>query len=244
MKKSKIYHTYSYIYCTKHQKCCTFSYTGTYNVCKKMSYNIWTAAADGKLEIVSHLIESGNFSPNIKDENGYTPMHAATSYNRKEVLSYLISKGGNANIQDSDGDTPLHQAETVEIAKILLDEGNADPRTKNSDGKTALETLQEDNEFPELIKFLQGLSSESNDTTTVDQDTIQKTFNGQPIQVYLSRLQDDNSPELLKRREQIQNIMTQDIPEAEKDEKLKKLVLDALTSDVVEGDGNLKKRRL
>ncbi len=212
-----------------------------------MSYNIWTATADNQLELVSQFIESGNFSPNSKDENGYTPMHAAASYNRKEILSYLISKGGDANIQDGDGDTPLHQAETVEIAKILLGEGNADPNTKNSEGNTALEALQEDNEFPDLINFLKGLSSESNVTSNADEASIQNTFNGQPVQVYLSKLQDDNSPELLQRREQIQSIMTQNISDSEKDEKLKKLVLDVITNDIAlteDGKGNAKKRKL
>lgn len=196
------------------------------------SYNIWTAVADNRGDLVEQILKSTSLTPNSKDVNGYTPMHAASSYNRTDLLRFLIAHGGDANIQDNDGDTPLHVAETVNIAKLLIDEGHADLSIINHEGKTALESIEEEDEFPELIQFLKGRSPEM--------PKPKKTFQGHPVRMYLSKLENDPSVDLGERRKLIENIMQEDISEEDKDEKLKKIVLDALTSGLrqVKGEGN------
>lgn len=67
--------------------------------------NIWVAASDGNLGRVAELLASG-LSPNVKDENSYTPMHAAASYGHLAMLDILIAHGGDINLTDDDGDTP------------------------------------------------------------------------------------------------------------------------------------------
>ncbi len=67
--------------------------------------NIWVAASDGNLARVEELLASG-LSPNEKDENSYTPMHAAASYGHLAMLDFLIAHGGDINLTDNDGDTP------------------------------------------------------------------------------------------------------------------------------------------
>ena len=71
---------------------------------------------------------------NSMDDNGYTPMHAAASYNHVELIQFLISRGGNVNIQDPDGDTPLHVCENVSMAQALISLG-ANINLQNNEGK-------------------------------------------------------------------------------------------------------------
>jgi ankyrin repeat protein len=66
--------------------------------------NLWTAAGEGDLDRVKHLIEVEGTSPNAKDQNGYTAIHAAVSWAHPTLLRYLLSKGGDINIKDSDGE--------------------------------------------------------------------------------------------------------------------------------------------
>ena len=95
-----------------------------------MVSNIWIAAADNQRQIVEHYITSGEFTPNSKDPNGYTPIHAAASYGHINLLQYLIDNGGDINIQDNEGDTPLHHVEDVKSAKYLIENLHADYKVK------------------------------------------------------------------------------------------------------------------
>lgn len=64
-----------------------------------------------------------------------TPIHAAVSYNHVSLLKSLVrNHGGNVNVEDHDGDTPLFAAETVEVAKVLVEELGADAGHRNSSG--------------------------------------------------------------------------------------------------------------
>lgn len=98
--------------------------------------NIWIASADNDQEYVKNALSSGTHTANDKDANGYTPIHAAASYAHVDLLRYLISHGGDVNITDEDGDTPLHSVESIEAAKVLVEEFNADWHRKNSSGQT------------------------------------------------------------------------------------------------------------
>ncbi|WWC61138.1 uncharacterized protein I303_103717 [Kwoniella dejecticola CBS 10117] len=116
--------------------------------------NLWVASSDGDIERVQYLIESEGMSPNDKDSNSYTPMHAASSYAHLELLTYLLSKGGDINIPDDDGETPLFVVETLEAARFLVQHG-ADVSWKNEDGLTAAEQLEEDH--PQISSYLYSL---------------------------------------------------------------------------------------
>lgn len=123
------------------------------------SKNIWVAASDGDLdrvrvsasstvlifiliatapadhEGVQYLIETEGLSPNVKDSNSYTPMHAAASYAHLELLTYLLSVGGDINLRDDDGDTPLYVVESVDTARWMVEHG-ADAALTNDEGLT------------------------------------------------------------------------------------------------------------
>ncbi|CUM64020.1 uncharacterized protein PRCAT00001608001 [Priceomyces carsonii] len=122
-----------------------------------MVSNIWIATADNQIKIVTDYLESGNFTPNSKDPNGYTPIHAAASYGHLKLLKLLVERGGDINIQDNEGDTPLHHVEDVETAKYMIENLNASFKMKNNDGLTAIRYIEQEEEFPELVDYLRLL---------------------------------------------------------------------------------------
>ncbi|KAK9761390.1 hypothetical protein K7432_013752 [Basidiobolus ranarum] len=114
--------------------------------------NIWLAASDGNLEEVKGFLEAG-ISVDAKDQNGYTPLHAAVSYGHTELVQFLLDSGANVNITDSDGDTPLHVCENFEVAEQLVKAG-ADIQLQDDEGKTAIDTAEEEGHYDVMI-FLQ-----------------------------------------------------------------------------------------
>jgi len=64
--------------------------------------------------------------------------HAAVSYSRLDAARWLIENGADVNITDDDGDTPLHACETVDMAKMLIEEYKANPLAKNDEGKMVI----------------------------------------------------------------------------------------------------------
>lgn len=115
--------------------------------------NIWVAAGDGDLQRVQELVERESISPNAPDPFTYTPLHAAASYSQIQVLSYLVSRGGDINLTDGDGDTPLYTVENIETAQWLIDHGALIDR-RNTDGVSPAEHLEED--FPDVAAFLRS----------------------------------------------------------------------------------------
>ncbi|ETV92943.1 hypothetical protein, variant [Aphanomyces invadans] len=115
--------------------------------------NIWIAASDGNIEAVTAYLQSGT-TVNAQDENGYTPLQAAVSYNHPELVQVLLGAGASATLGDFDNETPLHFCESVEIAKILLRHG-ADINAKNADMRTPLDSAMDD-ENEELVAFYEA----------------------------------------------------------------------------------------
>ncbi|KAG7820249.1 hypothetical protein KL928_001686 [Ogataea angusta] len=199
--------------------------------------NIWIAASDNKIDKVREYIESGSYTANSKDPNGYTPMHAAASYGNLDLLRYLVSQGGDINIQDSDGDTPLHHVETLKAARFLIEELKADIKIKNKDGLTPAKYQEEEDEYPELIEYLSSL--EKLGTLPAMKTGIEAPLNnlelpsGEKVKMYLSKDHDeDMSEDLIQRRKQIENIMNEDLSEEQKDEKLRSIILGVVSDNV------------
>lgn len=168
--------------------------------------NIWVAASDNNIEAVKKFIENGQ-TPNDKDPNGYTCMHAAASYGHCELLDYLVSVGGNVNITDEEGDTPLHVIEDVKTAKHLVNELKADWRIKNEDDQTPLQKIDDEDEFPEIVDYLKTLLSEpEQEQFNKDREEMPEGFDHSQLRYKMEDVDlDDTDPEQRKRIEEILN---------------------------------------
>src|SRR4051812_653412 len=65
---------------------------------------------------------------NVKDDDGWTPLHHAVCGGNLEISNYLLNNGADVNAQTMNGKTPLHIAiyrSDYKIIKCLLLEHNA-----------------------------------------------------------------------------------------------------------------------
>ncbi|KAM0788382.1 hypothetical protein ACM66B_001521 [Microbotryomycetes sp. NB124-2] len=138
--------------------------------------NIWTAAGEGNFDRVRELVESGT-PPSIRDENSYTPLHAAASWNHPEILNYLVvERGADVNTTDDDGETCLFVCETVDMARLIVEQLGGNASHRNSEGLTAAASLEED--YPEVAAYLRSVTGEPAPVATFDpngQDQDQST---------------------------------------------------------------------
>lgn len=196
-----------------------------------MVANIWVAAADNQVDIVKSYLDSGKFTPDSKDPNGYTAIHAAASYGHIDLLKLLINSGGNINIQDNEGDSPLHHVEDLATAKIMVEELGADYKLKNNEGKTSAEYIEEDGEFPELAHYLRSLVHDEPQASGLLLEGLPSPGNLDGHQIRYT-MEDDQGEISEERRKQLEEIANSDNPE----EALRRLV----TSAVKEGLANFK----
>ena len=102
--------------------------------------NIWISVADGDKERVKLLLEQGHATPTSRDMVRYTPIHAAASYARHDLLRFLLTYPGVSkdavDVRDEDGDTPLYFCEDVATAQLLVTELGADVKVVNEQNLT------------------------------------------------------------------------------------------------------------
>ena len=83
----------------------------------------------GNIEAVKQHLAAGA-DVNVKDDSGWTPLHYAARYGRKEVAELLIAKGGDVNAKNIDSETPLDWAirrKHPETAALLRKHGGKTP---------------------------------------------------------------------------------------------------------------------
>ncbi|CAI9541902.1 unnamed protein product [Staurois parvus] len=73
--------------------------------------------------MVKFLVENGA-SINQPDNEGWIPLHAASSCGYVDIAEYLISQGANVGAVNSEGDTPLDIAEEEAMEELLQNEVN------------------------------------------------------------------------------------------------------------------------
>ncbi|KAK9368600.1 ankyrin repeat-containing protein [Lipomyces kononenkoae] len=182
--------------------------------------NLWIAASDNNLLVIRALFATKAHTPNDRDPHGYTPLHAAASYSHIELLRYLVSEGGDVNITDEDGETPLFVVETVEAAKVLIEELGADWKHKNSQGITAQEKfekeVEEDGEPLEaIVEYLKGL--EDGELSAADQrleDELKDAIPGSAnVRVAIERapeMEEPDNEEIAERRRKVEELLQSD----------------------------------
>jgi ankyrin repeat protein len=118
----------------------------------------WMAASEGNLALLQSSLQQLNFPLTAADENGYTLLHAAASYNHLGMVQFLISNGADIHAVDKDGDSVLHYAGNIASAKMLVEVGQANLARTNAQGKTALQAKQE-----ELVEIMHDEDMDEDD---------------------------------------------------------------------------------
>ena len=126
---------------------------------------IFSAASEGNLALLQSSMSQLNFAVTTADENGYTLIHAAASYNQLAILKFILDNLDRSNINctafinasDNEGDTALHYAGSADVARMLV-AGRIDTKIVNIQGKTALQAKKE-----ELDEMMQDEDTEEDD---------------------------------------------------------------------------------
>jgi hypothetical protein len=119
-----------------------------------MPPNPFLLAADNSPALLPLLRENPALAGQ-QDEHGYSLVHAAASYNHLDLLRALIQEFKvDVNICDEDDETALFVVETIDAAKVLIEELGADLMIRGSEGYTACQKITEEGEFTEVAVYL------------------------------------------------------------------------------------------
>lgn len=122
----------------------------------KMPPNPFLLAADNPSALLALLRETPNLASQ-QDDHGYSLLHAAASYNHLDLLRALVNEFSvPVNLRDEDSETALFVVETVEAARLLVEELGIDTALTGDEGLTAREKIQQDGDFPAVADYLAG----------------------------------------------------------------------------------------
>ncbi|KAI1437239.1 ankyrin repeat-containing protein [Xylaria sp. CBS 124048] len=121
-----------------------------------MAPNPFLLAADNSPTLLPLLRENPALAGQ-QDEHGYSLVHAAASYNHLDLLRALIQEFKvDVNLRDEDEETALFVVETVDAARVLIEELGADFTIRGSDGCTACQRITEEGDFEDVAEYLQS----------------------------------------------------------------------------------------
>ena len=116
--------------------------------------------ADAPLEAIKYLVSLG--APvNLKDINGYTPLHIAVERDRLDLVEYLLASGAEPNLKTNLSSlTPLHlaaESASPEILAILL-ERDVECDVLDRHDNSPLHLAVSSNKLENVQKLLQACS--------------------------------------------------------------------------------------
>ena len=105
---------------------------------KAPDISIHDAAKAGDIETVKQHLVAGT-EADVKDKEGWTPLHWAASNDHKEIVELLIAAGAKVNAEDTAGEyrgsTPLDWAPKTEPADLLRKHGGKTAAELKAEGK-------------------------------------------------------------------------------------------------------------
>ena len=195
------------------------------------------------------LLRSNPSLASTQDAHGYSLLHAAASYNHRDLLRALVNEFHvNVNIKDEDAETPLFVVETVEAAQVLVEELGADPTIKSqegtSEGMTAEEKIRTEGDFAIVADYLKetrlrGVLATQNSSSTVIGDHPPPLPPN--VKLHMGTLEDEENlgsvaEEDLEFRRRIEELAARDDFRGEEGQKqLRELIADAIRGAGREG---------
>lgn len=170
-------------------------------------------------------------------------MHAAASYNHLDLLRALVNEFHvNVDLKDEDNETALFVAETVECAKVLVEELHASISIVGDEGKTAREKIAEDNDFPQVAVYLRVKELEAGieQVNGVAEESATNSTHPPPlpegVQVNIGTMMPEEEggevadPEFRRRIEEL--AAREDFQGEEGQRQLRELITEALRGDI------------
>lgn len=119
--------------------------------------NLWSYAGRGDVRGLRSEL-SRDTSINARLDNGLTPLHLATLYDRQDAVEVLLAAGAKPSPADPNGNTPLHMAAflaNTDIVAVLLKNG-ANKKERNGLGFDSVDLVSFDWDA-ELVAYYQSV---------------------------------------------------------------------------------------
>ncbi|KAF7884363.1 uncharacterized protein EAF02_004699 [Botrytis sinoallii] len=206
--------------------------------------NPFLLAADNSPDLLP-LLRSNPALASAQDEHGYSLMHAAASYSHLDLLRALVTEFDvNVDLKDEDGETALFVAETLDCAKLLVEELHANFTIRSAeDGCNARERIEAEGDYPEVAVYLRikeleaegGLpASSGTDAIVVHPPLVPE---GLSVNIGTMNPEEDVGevidPEFKRRIDEL--AARDDFQTPAGQEELRKLITEAITGEVGEG---------
>lgn len=121
-----------------------------------MPPNPFLLAADNPAALLPLLRETPALASK-QDEHGYSLLHAAASYNHLDLLRALVREFRvPIDLRDEDAETALFVVETVDAARVLVEELGLDTGIRGDEGTTAREKIEAEGDFLEVVEYLKS----------------------------------------------------------------------------------------
>ncbi|KAL8736185.1 MAG: hypothetical protein Q9166_000340 [cf. Caloplaca sp. 2 TL-2023] len=217
--------------------------------------NIWLLASDNRPELLDWL-RSHPSDASLQDEFGYSLLHAAASWTHPDLIRTLFHEFRlDPNVRDRDEETPLFVAETVETAKILVEELHCDTLCKNNEGLTAEEKIRSEGEFVAVADYLKAArirganGSSAVDETNREMDQKEERLPPLPpnVTVNMGTAMEDEVPEEVDPvfRARIEDLASREDFRGEEGQKqLRELVTEAVRGVEMDAEGRDVRRRV
>jgi hypothetical protein len=108
--------------------------------------DIFAAARNNAVALIETMLEREPDKVRARDDQQWTPLHAAVSSGRLEAAELLLRKGADPNAQGMMGETPLHLAMDVRLARLVVEHGG-NPALEDRGGMTPLGMALIDDDF-------------------------------------------------------------------------------------------------
>lgn len=223
-----------------------------------MSTNNFLLAADNSPILLSRLRLDPTRAAE-QDEHGYSLVHAAASYNHLDLLRTLICEFKvDVNIRDEDNESPLFVVETVEAAKVLVEELGADTSMTGTDGLTARQKIEAEGDYPAVAEYLKqvetgNINGEAHEnglsgaTSAIPGHSLNLPPVPEGLSVTVATMAeadvtpDEPDPEFKRRIEQL--AQRADFHSVEGQAVLRQLVEDAIAGEGLTGERNVRQRQ-